>query len=228
MNGLMGALVLVLALLATPAHATAPHQSTSATTQRVFLPIVTRQIAPPFTTSYYIESANPDFFRKLGCATAQELQTKRIDDGFVYLFFGRPAYKEPIPGEPSGYGTLLLGNRERFASVAEIRASIQGWVDGYLEGYNDQRVFPCPKAQLPLPRIMLAVATSNLPISITKPAFATTPLPQSTVEFYTNRHGSAWAVMVNNLDSYIVQKNAERIIAITGGTTLNSTGTRPN
>ncbi len=211
---------LVLALLPAATGAAPPHQSASAATRLVFLPIVTRQNAPPFSTSYYIESASPDFFRKLGCATAQELQTKGIAGGFVYLFFGQPAYTEPIPGESSGYGTLMLGDRKRFASIAEIRAAIQSWVDGYIQGYDDQRVFPCPRARLPLPRVTLSVATSNLPISITSPTFVATPLPQTTVESYTSLHGSSWAMMINNLDSYITQKNAQATITIAGGNNI--------
>lgn len=175
-----------------------------------YVPIVTT--APPSnTTSYYIESVNPPFFSKLGCAAAVELAERRINDGVVILFFGRPAYQETV-----GYGTQLLGQKGPFASIAQIQAVTVAWVDGFLDGYSDGS-FHCKPSLGVCPRLTLALSTSNQPLYIQIPVVST----ESTAAVIDpdpdmQSHGNAWARLVNALGDRIAKRGAAQFLSAGG------------
>ncbi len=185
--------------------------------QRVFLPAVASTRPPAVTASYYIEGVTGlDVFRKLGCAAAYDEQQRALADGVVILFFGQPVYKPPIGADPGGYGTNPLGP-VAYASIPQIRTAVQAWIDGYLNGYEDA-FFRCNIPLSGLPRRTLVIATTNEPMVVDRPLVADVELPDVGDPDPTIReHGVAWGQLINNLGTYIAQKNSTRYLTIGGG-----------
>ena len=175
-----------------------------------YVPVVSTP-PPPYSTSYYIESINPDFFPKLGCAAAAELAERRISEGVVVLFFGRPAYQET-----AGYGTQLLGQKRSVASIAQLQAAAVGWITGYLNGYSDA-AFRCKRPAGVRPRLTLAVATTNEPLYIQIP-MASTGSTTGVVDPDPDMqsHGSAWAHLVNCLGDYVAKNDPQQRLSVAG------------
>ncbi|GAB4206562.1 MAG: hypothetical protein OHK0022_33740 [Roseiflexaceae bacterium] len=216
----LGALLLTALLQPQPPGDPAPTGPQIVAERRVFLPVVAAQRPPQVTASDYVTGVTGlNTFRKLGCAAAYDTQQRPLADGVVILFFGQPAYTPPFGAEPGGYGTHLPG-AGRFVSIPQIRAAVQAWIDGYLDGFDDG-VFSCAAPSRGLPRITLVVATSNEPLVINQPLAAGAEQPDAGDPDPTMpEHGIGWGRLINNLGDYIVQKNGTRFLSIAGGSDI--------
>jgi len=210
---LLIAALVPLRLLGDLAHSS-PQLSTE---YRVFLPAITNTRPPPMTASEYITGVTKlEGFNKLGCAAAFDFQRRQGTDGVVILFFGQPAYTLPVGAEPGGYGTRLVRNGG-YASIPQIRAAVQAWIDGYLSGYEDA-TFRCVTPPGELSRITLVIATTNEPLAIDRPLTADKDTPNAGDPDPTVReHGVAWGQLINNLGTYILQRNGSDYLTIGGG-----------
>lgn len=174
-----------------------------------YLPIVSN--APPFfSTSYYIESANPTFFSKLGCVAAVEFGQRRISDGVVILFFGQPAYQETL-----GYGTLLLDGKHSFASVVQIQEAALSWIDGYINGYDDG-IFRCDPPIGTHPHMTLALSTSNQKLSIQIPVASSATGAVIDPDPDMASHGKAWASLINYLAIEVPKRDPQQRLSVAG------------
>ncbi len=185
--------------------------------RRIFLPAVVSQRAPGVTASEYIVGVTPlEEFSKIGCAAAYDTQQRPLSDGVVILFFGQPMYTPPFGAEPGGYGTNLLGGGG-YASIPQIRAAAQAWIDGYLNGYEDA-TFQCSTPSSRLPRRTLVIATTNEPLVIDRPLALDGDAPNAGDPNPTIReHGVAWGQLINNLATYNAQQDRNTYLTIASG-----------
>ncbi|GAB4207258.1 MAG: hypothetical protein OHK0022_35280 [Roseiflexaceae bacterium] len=190
--------------------------------------MVASQRPPGVVASEYVTGVTGlKAFSKLGCAAAYDTQQRPLRDGVVILFFGQPMYKPPFGAEPGGYGTSLPGVRS-YASIPQIRAAVQAWIDGYLKGYEDE-TFSCAAPTSGLPRRTLVIATTNERFLIDQPLTlnGTTPEQYLALDGTTpqvgdpdptlREHGIAWGQLINLLSAYVTQQNGNSYLTVTGG-----------
>lgn len=93
--------------------------------------------------------------------------------------------------DSSGYGTIDFG--AHFDSLATISAVSQSWMHGF---------YDCTRWGATAPQVKLGIGTSNY---------------HGTTNF---AHGEAWAGLVNNLNTWVVQQGMGRQIAVRGASDL--------
>jgi hypothetical protein len=136
------------------------------------------QTPPPVTTSWYMDTPNvtslPAIGRNKGCALGtHDEQTQGTQDNLVILLFGSPAYINGI------YGTntwISMGNSVTvFVSTTQIAETVEEFGRTYWQ---------CAGSDTGS-QLTIAVGVNNIGSAV------------------TYQHGSAWAVMVKNIDSYL-------------------------
>jgi hypothetical protein len=115
-----------------------------------------------------------------------------IPNGVIILNFGPPRIHD------SEYGTFLF-DYSSFKTVEEIETAVKAFIDGLWYGSQSE----------PLGYFIVAVGTTNCGngqgVNDCNPG-----------DNVTNDHGRAWAIMVNNIESYIISKNYSSKIHVAG------------
>lgn len=152
---------------------------------------------PNHTSSYYIQTIDPQVSRYMGCTARQ-----RGEQGIAILFFGRPIKRGAL------YGSSLKPEPGRrgvpdFVSMEQIATIVQAFADGYSRFGLCQREFKLDVAEREVtPRqLVIAVATSNSSLNDEKD-----PNPDLTFD-----HGQAWAQMVLDLNTYVDQMHSSGV-----------------
>ena len=137
--------------------------------------------APPYTTSWYMNTSNPSGLPtdayNMGCTLGtHDKNTSGTQDNVVVLLFGQPAYS-------SGYGTYVWGSRGggpyQFLSTSLIANTMEQFGKGY---------YICTGSDTSS-QLYLAAGVNNYGSNV------------------SNAHGSAWATMTTTISSWITTNN---------------------
>lgn len=135
--------------------------------------------APPYTTSYYMNTSSPSTLPSdaytMGCNLGtHDRDTSGTQDNVVVLLFGQPAIQSGI------YGTYVWGTRGGapypFLSTTLIANVMQNFAQGY---------YFCTGSDL-ASQLYLSAGVNNYGAGV------------------TNAHGRAWATMINSINSWVI------------------------
>lgn len=121
-----------------------------------------------------------------------EGRSQASESGGIVLYFGPPRYQN------SKYGTLLY-DYSTFASVADIESAVKAFSDGYWEGNQAN----------PNAFVTIAIGTSNCGNGSGSGACN----PGTNL---TYSHGKAWADMIDNVYTYLVNRGYTSKIQVAG------------
>lgn len=161
----------------------------------------TLQQAPSVVTSYYMSAVDTSAAFQLGC-TAR----RNGEQGLVVLNFGSPRNlgtdSEPI------HGTRLRFGLREYASLNQITSAVEAFAIGYYE------IAVCnnPPSDPVLPRLTIAVGTTNSKVYIDDDPdepFGDNPA-------LTREHGVAWGDMIDTINSYLETVNYYPAIQASG------------
>ena len=160
---------------------------------RLFLPAVFRNVIQNgpsvFTTSYYMATVDPAELYRRGCNLgARDFGLPGVQDNLVILDFGGP---RNLGG--GVYGSRLFTTAV-WVSTGQIAAAVQSFGLGY---------YMCTQDDLSS-SLVIGIGTNNY-------TYDGTPLYAVTYE-----HGVAWALMVNQVNQYFVEKGYSRQVSAVG------------
>jgi len=155
-------------------------------TFRVYLPLVARmeyQTGPDiYSTSYYMRYADPEVSKNMGCALgARDASLPGDQLNLVVLDYGRAIYDQI--NDQMQYGSRLFTTATR-VDMGQIAMSAQNFGLGYYNCTGDDMGS----------RVIIGIGTNNYEYS------------GCTNCSVTYEHGRAWASMVNDVNTWLVDK----------------------
>lgn len=159
-------------------------------TPRIFLPLVPDKPPPPYTTSHYMKTVDSWTLSVMGCQVGiRDAELSGRQDSLLFLDFGSPWVELNGPGEEDDlYGVYLFSGGT--VPTSDLAGAVQNFAWGYYSCLGEDRDS----------HLTIAVGTNNWQGGDVTPD-----------------HGRAWALMVNDINQWLIDNGYFAQVGVGGG-----------